>query len=395
MKARDGLNLLKATFSEWIDDKASRLAAALAYYTAFSLAPLLVITIGVAGLVFGDDAAQGKILGELQTVMGPDGARFVQELIAAARKPASSIAATVIGIVILVFGASGVFGELQDALNTIWGVKPKEGRGLRGILRDRLFSFTMVLGTGFLLLVSLALSAGLAVVGARVGGLLPVPEAALQAVNFVVSMAFIALLFALIFKVVPDAKIAWRDVWIGAVITALLFSLGKLGIGLYLGKSTVASSFGAAASLAVMLIWIYYSAQILFIGAEFTQVYATRYGSHIQPARGAVKMTPEDRANLGIARDDDLPSEAQVGVAQAHDEAASANEDSSKSAAEHGSSADEGDRLASATRFAEPRPRSRRSTGAGRGTRMPRRATASRSGPRRPARARPIRRDTR
>ena len=184
----------------------------------------------------------------------------------------------------------------------------------------------MVLGTGFLLLVSLALSAALSAVGARVGGLLPVPEPALQVVNFVVSMSFISLLFALIFKVVPDAKIAWRDVWIGAIITALLFSLGKFAIGLYLGKSSIASSFGAAASLAVMLIWVYYSAQILFIGAEFTQVYASRYGSRIQPARGAVKMTPEDRANLGIARDEDLSPEAQAEVAQARAEAASKGE---------------------------------------------------------------------
>jgi membrane protein len=332
------LDLVKATFSDWIDDKASRLAAALAYYTAFSLAPLLVITIGVAGLVFGDDAAQGKIVGELQGVMGPDGARFVESLIAAARKPSSGIAATVIGVLILAFGASGVFGELQDALNTIWGVKPKEGRGFRGILRDRLLSFTMVLGTGFLLLVSLALSAALSAIGGGVAGLLPVPEAALQAVNFIIAMGFITLLFALIFKVVPDVKIAWRDVWIGAVITALLFSLGKFAIGLYLGKSSIASSFGAAASLAVMLIWVYYSAQILFIGAEFTQVYASRYGSHIQPARGAVKMTSDDRANLGIARDGDLPPDAQAEVAQARDEAGSSSESGSRPAAEDGSS---------------------------------------------------------
>ncbi|HTE53415.1 MAG TPA: YihY/virulence factor BrkB family protein [Kofleriaceae bacterium] len=304
VRTRDSWDLVKATFSEWVDDKASRLAAALAYYTAFSLAPLLVIAIGVAGLVFGDEAAQGRIVGELQSLMGPDGARFVEELIAASRRPASGITATVVGVVILLFGATGVFGELQDALNTIWGVKPGPSRqGLRGILKDRLLSFTMVLGTGFLLLVSLALSAAFAVIGSRVGGLLPFPEAALQLVNFLVSLGFITLLFALIFKVVPDAKIAWRDVWIGALITALLFSLGKLVIGLYLGKSTVTSSFGAAASLAVMLIWIYYSAQILFIGAEFTQVYATRFGSRIRPARGAVALTDEDRAQQGIARD--------------------------------------------------------------------------------------------
>lgn len=307
MRPRQAWELTKAAFSEWDDDKASRLAAALAYYTAFSLAPLLVIAIGIAGLVFGDDAAQGEIVGQLQGLIGVDGARFVEQMIAASRAPATSITATVFGVAVLLFGASGVFGQLQDALNTIWEVKPRPGRGWRGIIRDRFLSFTMVLGTGFLLLVSLALSAAAAALGRYLSGALPIPEFALQAVNVIVSLGIITLLFALIYKVVPDAKIAWQDVWIGAFITALLFSIGKLVIGLYLGKSTVASSFGAAASLAVLLIWIYYSAQILFLGAEFTQVYATRYGSRIEPARGAVPLTDEERANQGAPRETSRP----------------------------------------------------------------------------------------
>jgi membrane protein len=302
MKARQGWDLVKGTFEEWNNDKASRLAAALAYYTAFSLAPLLVIAIGIAGLVFGDEAAQGQIVGQLQGLIGHDGAKLVEEMIAASRTRSDSIIATAIGLAVLLFGASGVFGQLQDALDTIWEVQPRPGRGLRGFLRDRFLSFTMVLGTGFLLLVSLVLSAAFAALGGYLGAALSIPEALLQAFNAVVSLALTTFLFGLIFKVVPDAKVAWRDVWIGAAVTALLFTAGKLGIGIYLGKSSIASSFGAAASLAVLLVWIYYSAQILFLGAEFTQVYATRFGSHIQPARGAVPLTDEQRAEQGAPR---------------------------------------------------------------------------------------------
>jgi membrane protein len=298
MKPREGWELVKETFSEWIDDKAPRLAAALAYYTLFSLAPLLIIAIGIAGMVFGEDAAQGRIMGEVQGMIGERGAAFLQEMLAASREPAHSVIATVVGVAVLLFGATGVFGQLQDAMNTIWEVQQSPGRGWRGIAMDRFLSFAMVLGTGFLLLVSLALSAAFAALGEYVGGVLPVPEAALQTVNFAVSFGLTAFLFALIFKVVPDAKIAWRDVWIGAVLTALLFSIGKLLIGIYLGKSSVASTFGAAASPVVLMVWIYYSAQILFLGAEFTQVYATRFGSRIRPARGAL-LVGDPRAGAG------------------------------------------------------------------------------------------------
>ncbi len=309
---RNAWELVKGAFVEWDEDKASRLAAALAYYTAFSLAPLLVISIGIAGLVLGERAAQGEIMAQLQGLLGAEGARLVEQMIAASRKPSESITATAIGIVVLLFGATGVFGQLQDALNTIWEVKPRPGRGWRGIVRDRFLSFTMVLGTGFLLLVSLVLSAGLAWLGDYLNSYFELPEAAFHVFNLILSLVLITLLFALIFKVVPDAKIAWRDVWIGAAITALLFSLGKFVIGLYLGKSTVASTFGAAASLAILLVWIYYSAQILFLGAEFTQVYATRFGSRIRPARGAVVMDAVDRAQQGIARPEQVEAAAQA-----------------------------------------------------------------------------------
>ncbi|HTE53983.1 MAG TPA: YihY/virulence factor BrkB family protein [Kofleriaceae bacterium] len=294
MTLRDGWELTKETFSEWIDDKASRLAAALAYYTLFSLAPLLIIAIGIAGLVFGEDAARGQVMVQLRGLIGERGAAFLQDLLVASRGTSHGIAATVIGLVVLLFGAAGVFGQLQDALNTIWEVKSRPGRGWRGILQDRFLSFAMVLGTGFLLLVSLTASAAFAAIGTYLSGVLPIPAAALEAVNFGVSFALTAFLFALIFKIVPDAKIAWRDVWIGAGLTAFLFSIGKLLIGIYLGKSSVASTFGAAASPVVLMVWIYYSAQILFLGAEFTQVYATRYGSRIRPARGAILVTGQD-----------------------------------------------------------------------------------------------------
>jgi membrane protein len=295
MKARDVWYLTRQTFEEWNDDNASRLAAALAYYTIFSLAPLLVITIGLAGMVFGDDAVQGHVVAQLQGYIGSRGATFVQDMIAASHRPTQSLTATIVGVAVLLFGAAGVFRQLHDALNTIWEVKPKPGRGWRGHLFDRVFAFVMVLGTGFMLLLSVALSAAFAAVGEYLSELLPIPESALHALNFGVSLSLVTLLFAIIFKVVPDARVAWRDVWIGAGLTALLFTVGTLLIGLYLGKSSVASTFGAAASLAILLVWIYYSAQILFLGAEFTQVYASWRGSHIRPNRNAVRLVKPGR----------------------------------------------------------------------------------------------------
>ncbi len=299
-KTRDYLVLLKLTFSDWNEDKAPRLAAALAYYMAFSLAPLLVIVIAVAGLVYGQDAAQNRIVGEISGLIGRQGAEQVQAMIAGASKVSSGVVATVLGIITLLFGASGVFGQLQDALNTIWEVRPKPGQGFIAMVRQRFFSFTMVLGTAFLLLVSLVMAAAVAAFSDILLGGIAWAEPLLQALNFLFSLLVTTLLFALIFKIVPDVEIHWRDVWIGAVFTALMFSLGRLALGLYLGQGSFGSSYGAAGSLVIIMLWIYYSAQILFFGAEFTQVYATRYGSHIEPSPNAEPVTEEARAQQGM-----------------------------------------------------------------------------------------------
>ena len=296
MKPKEIFELLKETFNEWSEDKASRLAASLAYYTVFSIAPLLIIVIAVAGLVFGREAAQGQIEGQIQGLIGEESAEFVQALIEASSNKTTGTIATVIGIATLIFGATGLFGQLQDALNTIWEVTPKPGRGVMGIIKDRFFSFTMVLGIGFLLMVSLVVSAALAVVNEYMSGLFGDIAYVGEAINFIISFAVITLLFAMIYKVLPDVEIAWSDVWIGAAVTALLFTIGKFLIGLYLGHSAVASSYGAAGALVVVLLWVYYSAQILLLGAEFTQVYAKRFGSHIVPDEDAVAVTEEARA---------------------------------------------------------------------------------------------------
>lgn len=289
------LELLKATLSEWQEDKASRLAAALAYYTVFSLAPLLIIAISIAGVWFGEEAARGEIVGPLQGVVGPDAASLIQDMITNAGSSGSGPMATLVGVVTLVLGASGVFGQLQDALNTIWEVVPAPDRGVLGTIKDRLLSFAMVLGVGLLLLVTLMVSTGLSAVGNFVTNIEPALVFVWQIVNFAVSLGAITLSFAMIYKLLPDAKIAWGDVWTGAVATALLFVSGTFLIGLYLGRSSVGSAFGAAGSLVVILVWIYYSAQILFFGAEFTQVYARKHGSRIVPAEDATWAGPPPR----------------------------------------------------------------------------------------------------
>jgi membrane protein len=292
--------LMITTFSDWYEDRAPRLGAALAYYTVFALAPSLVIVIGVAGIVLGRDAAQGQILDQIRDLLGDEGAQAIAAMLKSSRNPKAGSMAIAFGLVTLVFGVWGVFGQLQDALNTIWGVTPKGGRGILGIIKDRFLSFTLVLGTGFLLLTSLAISAWLAMVETYFGHLLPLPGSALEAMNFAVSFGVITVLFALMFKLLPDVVIAWRDVWVGAAVTSLLFTFGKLLIGLYLGKSGVASAFGAASSLVVILVWVYYSAQILFLGAEFTKVWTRRRGGGFAPDEKAVPVTPEARAEQGM-----------------------------------------------------------------------------------------------
>ena len=291
MKAKEAFSLLKATVFEWLDDQAPMLGAALAYYTVFSLAPLLIITIAIAGLVFGAEAAQGQIFDQLRGLLGDASGKAMEEIVeSASAEPKTGVVATVIGIVTLIFGASGVFGQLQASLNIIWGVQPKPGRGILGIIRDRILSFGFILVVGFLLLVSLLLTAAIAFVGKQFGTMVPGMEALIQLLNAILSLAVITLLFAMMFKILPDANIAWRDVWIGAFITALLFTIGKFALGFYLGRSGVASSYGAAGSLIVLLIWVYYSSQIVFFGAEFAQVYANRFGSRVTPSSNAVAV---------------------------------------------------------------------------------------------------------
>jgi membrane protein len=275
------LDLIKQAFKAWQDDYAPSMGAALSYYTLFSLAPLLLIVIAVAGMVFGQEAAQGEILGQLRGIMGEEGAIAVEGMIEAANKPGKSALATIVGIALLLLGATAVFGELQSALDRIWRTPaPKKESGILHMLRTRLLSFGLVLGLGFLLMVSLVVSAGLSAFGKWYGGWFEGWEILLQVLNFAVSFGIFTVLFAMIYKLMPRAKISWHDVWTGAAVTALLFTVGKVLIGLYLGRSTMASGFGAAGSLVVMLAWVYYSAQIFLLGAEYTWVYANQDGSY-------------------------------------------------------------------------------------------------------------------
>jgi membrane protein len=278
--------LLGETFVEWYEDRAPRLGAALAFYTVFALAPGLILIIALAALLLGKEAAQGQIISQVEDLAGEAGAAAVQAAIESARSAGGSLLATGLGAVTLLFGLWGVFGELQDALNTIWGVTAKPGRGVIGVIKQRFWSATMVVGIGFLLLVSLAASAWLAALGKFFSGLLPLPAAAMETANALLSFVVITFMFAVIYKLLPDVKIAWRNVWTGAAVTAVLFTIGKTLIGLYLGRSTVASVYGAAGSLIVILLWVYYSAQIVFFGAEFTKVYSRRFD--------AIAMTPRD-----------------------------------------------------------------------------------------------------
>lgn len=275
------LSLLRSTIQAWQRDEASRLAAALAYYTTFSLSPVLVIVIAIAGSVFGQEAVQGQLVDQLSGLVGREGAEVIQSLISNTETSGDGFWPTLISAVLLIFGATGVFSQLQTSLNKIWNVSPPD-QGIGRMVRIRLLSFAMVAAIGFLLLVSLMISAGLAALGSLLGD-----GHLWQIVNTVLSLGVTTLLFALIYKVLPDVEITWRDVGVGAVITSLLFSFGKFLIGLYLGNSSIGSAYGAAGSLAIVLIWVYYSAQILFFGAEFTQVYANRYGSKIVASRSS------------------------------------------------------------------------------------------------------------
>lgn len=275
-------SMLKATFHDWSEDKAPRLAAGLAYYTVFSLVPLLVLVIAVAGFVLGGDAhVRAQVLGQVRGMVGAQGAQMLSSAIDAFAAGRRGLAASIFGIATLIFGATGVFSQLQDALDTIWEVEHPRTRGIWNAIKDRLLSATMILGTAFLLLVSLVLSAVLAFVVERFGGALADAVVVGQVLNITVSLVVITLLFAAIFKILPHTAVAWRDVWSGALVTAVLFVAGKELLALYLGSARVATAFGAAGSLGIILLWVYYSAQILFFGAEFTQVWARYRGSRV------------------------------------------------------------------------------------------------------------------
>lgn len=290
------LELLKRAFFGWIDDKAQRMSAALAYYSLFSIAPLLVITVGLVGAVYGDEAASGQLYEELKGAMGSGSAEAIQSMVRSASKPTEGVLATAIGFMMLMLGASGVFSELKDALNTIWGVRPKPIVGIVGMVRGKLLNFGMVLGIGFLLLVSLMISTAIAGLNQRLESVLLLPAWIWAAVAFLISLGLVTTLFALIFKVLPDAQIRWRHVWFGAFITAVLFEIGKTGLSWYLGREGTASTFGAAGSVVLLLLWVYYTSCILFFGAEFTQVYAEADDCVTEPAVDAQRVSVEERA---------------------------------------------------------------------------------------------------
>ena len=292
----NAFSLLKQTFNEWLQDKAPQLGAALAYYTVFSLAPLILVLLSIVGVIFREDPAGvwTKITQQMSYFLDPSAVEVVQSIAQKASQPGKSTIATIIGIALALFGASGVFGQLQDALNTIWGVKAKPGRGIWGFLRNRFLSFAMVGGICFLLLVSLAIEALLKGFSHYVQYLLPGGMVIALAVYLVFDFTVVVLLFAMIFKFLPDVKIQWRDVWIGAVITAILFGIGKWLLGFYLGSGAAGSAYGAASSLITLLLWVYYSSQILLFGAEFTQVYAQRAGRGFKPSEYAVRVETKE-----------------------------------------------------------------------------------------------------
>ena len=285
------IRLLRTTFGQWLEDKAPQLGAALAYYTVFSLAPMMLVLLAIFGLIYGNsEVARREILHQLYSFLDRSSAKAVEDIAANAAKPAASLVATVVGIAVAIFGASGVFGQLQDALNTIWGVKAKPGRSFASFLRARFLSFAMVAGVCFLLLVSLTASAVITALGGYFERILPGASALVWTIHLALDIGIVTLLFAMIFKFLPDARLSWRDVRLGAALTAALFLAGKYALGFYLGSGGAGSPYGAAGSLITMLIWIYYAAQIVLFGAEFTQVYAQERGRGVRPSKHAVRV---------------------------------------------------------------------------------------------------------
>jgi membrane protein len=279
--------LLLDTYDEWSGDKAQRMGAALAYYTIFSLAPLLVIVTAVASFFLGTAAVERALIAEIRSYVGPEAAVTIQRAVSASFDPGSGAIATAVAVVLLLFGSTIAFAEMRDALNTIWEMKPRPEGTLWSFFKARFFSLSIVLCIGFLLLVSLLLSAALALAARYWRDYLPLPPVAMSFLDIATSLALITVLFAMLFKILPAAKIAWRDVWVGAVITSFLFTIGKFLIGLYLGTGAVASSYGAAASVVVIAAWTYYSAQIFYFGAEMTHVYTRNYRAFIEPEENA------------------------------------------------------------------------------------------------------------
>ena len=277
--------LLKNTFKEWQEDKASRIAAALAYYTVFSISPLLVIAIAIAGSFFGEETAQQQIIDQLTGLIGEDGIEPILMALDNISQPQVRGVASLISIAVLILGASGIFAQLQDALNTVWRVKPQPGQGILPFLRKRLSSFLMVLAIAFLLMLSMILSSVVTAIGKYQSDIIPGSQILWENLDFIVSLGLMTFLFGLMFKYVPDVEIAWKDVFVGSVITALLFIFGKFLLGVYISQGSLGSAYGAAGSLIVFLAWVYYSAQIILFGAEFTQVYSQMYGSKIRPNR--------------------------------------------------------------------------------------------------------------
>ncbi len=284
--------------NKFIDDKCPKLGAALSFYTIFSLAPLLIIAISVAGLIFGEKAASGQIVGEIKDIVGPESAVLIQNALKKVSFSAANIIAIVMSLVTMIIGSTVVFVELQDSLDMVWKVKPKPGRSLiKGLLMDRIKSFSIVLGTGFLLLVSLIISALISALSSYINEkLVSIPVFLLDSIDIVISVGIIFILFGMIFKGLPDVELEWKHVWVGSIVTAVLFALGKYLIGLYIGQSTLGSTYGAASSLVVLLLWIYYSAQILFLGAEFTQVFAEKLGEGIKPTKNFMKYHDQSLA---------------------------------------------------------------------------------------------------
>jgi membrane protein len=298
MTAKNIWILTKAAASSWVDDYAQSMGAALAYYTMLSIAPFLLIVISLAGMIFGVDAARGEIAAQLQGLMGREGAEAVQKLLESASKPAESIAAAVAGLVLLLVGATSVFAELQDALDRIWRAPKRSRRGIWSLLRVRLLSFGTIAGISFLMMVSLVVSAGLAAIGKLWGPRFSDWQSLVAVVNVVFSYVLTTTVFAMIYKVMPRVKVAWADVFIGATVTALLFTIGKSLIGLYIGRSGLTSGFGAAGSLVMAMVWVYYSAQIFLLGAEFTWAYALTFGSRKEKKLpGAAPAIPSKAAD--------------------------------------------------------------------------------------------------